>query len=248
MKLNRNFVTDTKEITTLTDWKILAPPMGGDKHWRDGRSAKELARYITESLPQMPKELEQLLSGFSGADSAFNWSAEYVTDFQKQGYGRGNGRNHDLILYNDDVFVGIEAKADEPFGKKTIAQELVKAADNKKLRIDKLVSLVFGDETKNHLMLHYQLLTACGGVLLEAKQRKLRNAVMLVLVFLKKGIGDDGKPYYHEENRMRNNSDWEEFLCQLQAVQTDKGCYKATAAGAYKDIDLYLHKIEIPLD
>lgn len=248
MKLDKNFVTVIKEIATLTDWQILASPMGGDEQWRDGRSAKELARYITESLPQMPKELEQLLCCFSGMDSAFDWSAEYVTDFRKYGYGRGNGRTHDLILYNDDVFVGIEAKADESFGNKTIAEELENATDNKKLRIDKLVSLVFGDETKNHLTLRYQLLTACGGVLLEAEQRKLRNAVMLVLVFLKKGVGDDGKPYYHEEKLMRNNSDWEEFLCQLQAVQTGNGCYKAAIPGAHKDIDLYLHKIEIPLD
>lgn len=247
MKLNKNFVTETKEIATLTDWLSLAPPMGGLDQWRDGRSAKELARYITESLPQMPKELEQLLCSFSRMDSTFDWSAEYVTDFQKYGYGRGNGRNHDLILYNDDIFVGIEAKADEEFGKNTIAKELVKATENKKLRIDRLVSLVFGDETENHLTLRYQLLTACAGVLLEAKQRKLRNALMVVLVFLKDGTDGNGRPYYCEEKRMRNNMDWEQFLSQLCAVQTSGGCYKAAVPGACKEIDLYLHKIEIPL-
>ena len=44
MKLNKNVVTVTKAITTLEEWQVLASPMGGDKQWRDGRSAKELAR------------------------------------------------------------------------------------------------------------------------------------------------------------------------------------------------------------
>lgn len=248
MKLNKNIVTVTKEIVTLTDWQVLASPMGGDSQWRDGRSAKELARYITDSLPQMPKELENLLSDFSQANSSFDWSAEYVTDFCKYGYGKGMGRNHDLIVYNEDVFLGIEAKADEPFGSKTVAEELKDASDNKKMRIEKLSELVFGDQAEHHLHLRYQLLTACAGVLLEAKHRKIQNAVMLVLVFLKTGADASGRPYYLEENRERNHKDWTDLLCQLRASPYKNGCFKASVSPQCAGMDLYVQKIEIPVE
>ena len=52
-----------------------------------------------------------------------------MTEFEGQGYGRGMGRNHDMVIWNADVFVGIEGKADEPFGDKTIGDELKKASD-----------------------------------------------------------------------------------------------------------------------
>ncbi len=245
MKLNKNIVP--KEINSLENWFFLAPPMGGMTQWKDGRSAKELARYITGSLPQMPKEVEQVLSCFSKPDAAFDWSAEHVTDFAHFGYGRGMGRNHDAVVYNRDVFMGIEAKADEPFGDKTIQDEMKNAGDNKLLRIRKLVELVFGDEPENHLDLRYQLLTACGGVLLEAKKREVKNAVLLVLVFLKAGTDAEGNAYYTEENRQRNNEDWRCFLEQIKAEITPQGCYKVPTQGACCGINMYVQKIEIPI-
>ena len=33
-------------IDSVEKWKQFAPPFGGDKQWEDGRSAKELAKYI----------------------------------------------------------------------------------------------------------------------------------------------------------------------------------------------------------
>lgn len=245
MKLNKNMVT--REINSLDSWLALAPPMGGQNQWKDGRSAKELARYITGSLPHMPKEIEQLLSNFSAPDAAFDWSAEYVTKFSECGYGRGMGRNHDAVIYNGEVFMGIEAKADEPFGDKTIKDEMKNASDNKMLRIRKLVELVFGDKPENHLDLRYQLLTACGGVLLEAKERKIKNAVLLVLVFLKAGTDADGNTYYTEDNRQRNHHDWQSFLKQTNAKITPQGYFKVPTQGECSKINLYVQKLEIPI-
>ena len=42
---------------TLDDWFRAFPPTGGSKQWKDGRSAKELARYITSALPNVPSEI-----------------------------------------------------------------------------------------------------------------------------------------------------------------------------------------------
>lgn len=245
MKLNKNVVTVTKAITTLEEWQVLASPMGGDKQWRDGRSAKELARYITDAYPQMPKEVEAVLNRFSCPDAEFEWRAEYVTEFEGQGYGRGMGRNHDMVIWNTDVFVGIEGKADEPFGDKTIGDELKKASDNKVLRIDKLCNLVFGDCKENHLDLRYQLLTASGGVLLEAKERHIPNAVLLVLVFLRTGADGHKKTFYREENRQRNNNDWRSFVEQLKADEIFDGFYRVPDPGTYNGVNLFVQKIEI---
>ncbi|MCK4311925.1 MAG: hypothetical protein KAW88_04245 [Candidatus Cloacimonetes bacterium] len=33
-------------INNIDDWKKLCPPEGGDKQWKDGRSAKELAKEL----------------------------------------------------------------------------------------------------------------------------------------------------------------------------------------------------------
>lgn len=235
------------DITTLESWFAYAPPMGAEKQWRDGRSAKELARYITSSLPNVPLGLDHLLRSFSSQDAAFDWAAEYVTDFARYGYGRGMGRNHDMVIYNDDIFVGIEAKADEPFGDKTIADELKKASTNKVFRINKLSDLVFGDLANNHLDLRYQLLTACGAILLEALNRKIDNALFLVLEFRKRGLDDFGKPYFTNENVARNNMDWKEFLIQTRASQTHEGYWRVLTHGQCHNINLYVHKAQIDI-
>ena len=37
-----------KQINSVDDWYKYAPPMKKDIHWKDGKSAKELAKYIIE--------------------------------------------------------------------------------------------------------------------------------------------------------------------------------------------------------
>ena len=239
--------TEAGKINSLETWFDVAPPMGGIKQWRDGRSAKELARYMTSGFPQLPVEIEDALKPFAPQDSVFKWGAEYVTDFAHSGFGLGMGRNHDAVIFNSNVFVGVEGKADEPFGDKTIADELNKASVNKTTRINKLVDLVFGDEPNNHLKLRYQLLTACGGVLLEAKNRRIPNAMLLVVVFLKEGLDEQGHLYYEEDKRQANHKDWECFLQQIKAKKLPNGCYEVPMCATRSGINLYVQKIEIPV-
>ena len=88
-------------ITNVETWEIKAPPMGKSRQWVDGRSAKELARYMTKNYPQLPIEIENILKEFVRDDSEFDWAAEYVTRFEPFGLGRGEGRNHDAFLYRE---------------------------------------------------------------------------------------------------------------------------------------------------
>ncbi len=222
-------------ITDINSWFALRPPMGGAKQWKDGRSAKELARYMTKNFPAVPTEVENLLLNFTSADSEFEWDAEYVTSFEKHGLGRGEGRNHDGMMVNGDIFVGIEGKADESLGN-LLEEELDNASDNKMTRINGMIEMLFDDGAKNHKNLRYQLITASTATLLEAKERGLSKALLLVLVFKKDGS-------YSDLKIERNNTDITNFLTETNAKPINDYWKIPTKTG----IDLYFKKIEIKL-
>ena len=58
------FHKDDSEIRSVDDWFLCAPPKEGEKHWKDGRSAKELAKrwFPCKDDPQIPNELLKLLN------------------------------------------------------------------------------------------------------------------------------------------------------------------------------------------
>lgn len=229
------------QVYDIETWFRYAPPMGGEKQWKDGRSAKELARFLTLKYPDLPQELVDILREFTSDKAEFFWAGEHETSFAKHGLGRGTGRNHDAILYNGDIFVGIEAKADEPFGDKYLDEEYENASDNKKKRIRGLNAMIFNDEIKNHKAIRYQLLTACGGTLLEAKEKGTANALVLILVFKKDGC-------YSDVNDYNNQKDLEKFLEETNALRMPNGCYMIpTIYGKENGITLYLRKISITI-
>ncbi len=48
-------------IQTVDEWEKLAPPKEREKHWKDGRSAKELAKaWFRTGGPKVPEELDTL--------------------------------------------------------------------------------------------------------------------------------------------------------------------------------------------
>lgn len=179
MQLNKHLAG----ITDVETWIQIRPPKKEVLQWRDGRSAKEFAKYLTGAYPSVPMELEAALTAIIAKDTRFNWDAEYVTELP----GKGEGRNHDGILYNDDIVVTIEAKADETLGN-LIEEEMKDASVNKLNRIAQLLNLIFKGNFKKYQKLRYQLLTASAGTILEAKKRNLDTAVLFVLVF--KTTGD----------------------------------------------------------
>ena len=229
MKLKYNGITD------IDSWFEKKPPMGGEKQWKDGRSAKEFARYMTKNYPAVPNEIEDLLLNFTSVGSDFEWDAEYVTSFEKYGLGRGEGRNHDGMMVNGDIFVGIEGKADESLGN-LLKDEMKNASDNKMKRINGMIDMLFGDSPENHKNIRYQLITASTATLLEAKERGLNRALLLVLVFKKDGS-------YLESKTERNDADVSKFLAETNA-KTMNYCWKIpTKTG----IEFYFKKIDIEL-
>ena len=52
-------ISKTNIITTVDQWLQFAPPMGKEKHWKDDRSAKSLAQFMTDKT--QVKKLENVL-------------------------------------------------------------------------------------------------------------------------------------------------------------------------------------------
>lgn len=236
MQLNSN------GVSTLDDWFRAFPPTGGEVQWKDGRSAKELAKYFINTLPQVPTELEDLLAHFTDSNASFDWLAEEETNFAAHGLGLGEGRNHDAVLWNEELFVGIEAKADEPFGSLYLDAEYAAASQNKKGRIEGLSRMIFGkDLPEDSAHLRYQLLTATGAVLLEAKERGLSKALFVVLEFHSEGS-------YSPEKAQQNQTDLLMFLQSVGANYHPSGYYTIpTPYGEENGISLYFQKIIIDL-
>ncbi len=224
--------THSEGIVDVESWKQHRPPKKVNLQWRDGRSAKELAKYITKSLPFVPAEIETALKTIVPVDAGFEWDAEYVTDLP----GKGEVRNHDGIMYNDDIVVTIEAKADETLGK-LIEEEMNNASVNKLYRISKMLDYLFDGGFKQYHNLRYQLLTASVGTIIEAERRKDKHeesgvAVLLVLVFKTNGDITDKK-------MISNHNDIENFLEATKAY--DENGFKVIPNNT--NIKLYFKEI-----
>jgi len=228
-------------ITDIESWFKNSPPMGGEKQWKEGRSAKELARYMTSVYPNLPKELEDTLGDFVHKNAEFEWAAEYVTDFQSFGLGRGEGRNHDAFMFNSDIVVGIEGKADESLGSQLIGDAFENASDNKKHRINGMIQMLFDDTPEKHENIRYQLVTASAATLLEATKKNVNKAILVVIVFKKNGC-------YSKEKIAANNTDIERFLKEISAKENGEYYIIPTAYGAKNNIEFYFKQIEITLD
>ena len=218
-------------ITTVEEWYQFAPPKAKEKHWKDGRSAKSLALFMTDK--NQVKKLEDILVELEyDTNGVISCTPEANTVLPC----KGNGRNHDLLMIGEDFVVGIEAKVSEPFGEE-ISTELIEASDNKKNRIDTLANKLFGckiNEVKDGLELRYQLLTGVYGTLLEAENNKKSKALFLVIVFT------DGLTSEDENAVNRNNDDFKNF-CQQIGLSAEGGTI------CKSNVALTIKKVEISL-
>ena len=218
-------------ITTVEEWYQFAPPKAKGKHWKDGRSAKSLAQFMTDK--NQVKKLEDILVELKyGTNGVISCTPEANTVLPC----KGNGRNHDLLMIGEDFVVGIEAKVSEPFGEE-ISTELIEASDNKKGRIDKLANELFGckiNEVKDGLELRYQLLTGVYGTLLEAENNKKSKALFLVIVFT------DGITSEDENAVNRNNDDFKNFCKCINLSEEGGTICKSNVALTIKKVEISL--------
>jgi len=178
----------TTKITNVDVWLKVAPPKGGIAQWEDGHSAKELAKFVIENPKTFSTLLEEIVESTIGyVPSSFTGEPEATTSLQPQ--GSSGPREHDLLLCDKRIVIGIEAKVNEPFGNnKSILQESkTTSADKPKYkRINWLMQTIFPGKNiddKEIGGLKYQLFTATAGTLLEAARRDKKECIFLVLAF-----------------------------------------------------------------
>ena len=182
-----------KYIRSVKSWFRFAPPKRKEFHWKDGRSAKELAKaWLKTGKPSMPKDIAKLFESHPLTTNFFPELGipEFVTRLDNF---KGEHRNHDLILIgysgNNKIFVSVEAKADETFGDEISKKGSTNPKTKIYERIDLLCRAIFGRPLDHHIgKLRYQLLTGVAGTLIEAKKRKADYAVFVVHEFLSSGV------------------------------------------------------------
>lgn len=222
-------IQKTTKITNETIWFRVAPPKGGEAQWKDDFSAKELAKFVTRNSGLFGDLIEGVMRE-TGIKTTFPLIGEPEVETEIPGSNR-EGRNHDLLLYNenDDVVIGIEAKVDEPFGNnKSISQENNTNSKDKAARICWLMNTVLPGrniEEEEVGTLKYQLFTATAGTLLEAVKKGKEKCVFLVLSFHRndKPVKEVNKKSFDEFKRIvcGENNNSQEFTVEYEDNKTE---------------------------
>ena len=110
-------ITIEKKGTRITDiptWFSVAPPKGGKKQWKEGRSAWAMANYVLNSSSNFKEMIEKILNDCQIQMQSFKCEPE-ATAGLGIGFGGGGSRNHDMLMIGKDCVIGIEAKVSESF-------------------------------------------------------------------------------------------------------------------------------------
>ena len=171
------------------DWKDLSA--GGERHWKDGHSAKLLAE-SWDGCADFPPAIRAAL-GASG-DEALAGARLLIgiPEWQVRLPGRGHASQNDLFCLagleqagrNELLVVMIEGKAREPFGP-TVAEWLADAGAGKRGRLEALTSLVGLESADGGELgaVRYQLLHRTASALLTAREFAATRALVLVHAF-----------------------------------------------------------------
>jgi len=238
-------------IVTLADWHRLAPPTS-PHHWREYRSAYELAHAWTEGdgakrLPAILQVREELagLRLERGIAERKSWFDDIP----------GRPRQHDLLLNGTmnagRLVVGLEAKADEPFDLNLAEYRAIarrrSAGTRAPERLDRLTRAFFGatlDDDPTLGTLRYQLLAALAGTLVECAHVGAAAGVVAVHEFV--------TPETDAVKQARNARDLDAFVARFGPAPRAAGPDGGWVAGPFAvpgnrhlppDVPLYLTKV-----
>ena len=162
----------------------IIPRLGKQElHWKQGRSAYELATLWTRSAG-LPASVRAVV------EQADGWETprllEGIFERETPMPGRGRPSQTDLLaivaLAGGNAIIGVEGKVDEPFGS-TVKKWLGEAPDtNRHLRLEGLC-LTLGLDRLSVGSLYYQLLHRTCAAIYEAKRFGYSRAMMLVHSF-----------------------------------------------------------------
>ena len=243
-----------KEISTIEDLKK------NISNWQEDKSAATLGEFVFHGgLKRLEGIINDIFTVIQPGTTIHRFDYidfEHETKFDKY----GNGRIHDLALKgitncSDKVFVGIEAKVNEPFDSRDIQSAylsgLLRRANGEKSNLpDRIESLIRRNNfkkqnntpkrfTKENLNLKYQLLFSTIGTISEDAD----IYIFLVLVFHTK-IYDDikGVQNYHDFIEFMNaitsrNISRDKNLYEIEVYADDELKNKKEMYAAYVSID-----------
>jgi hypothetical protein len=249
-----------QEIRSIDDWFRLSPPKRGEYHWKDGRSAKELARaYFRHDGPSIPEELADLLAPLLPTGSPIPCAAypEHKVAIDEL---EGEPPNIDLALAFGEagrsaVAACVEGKADEPFGDPVsivLTDTVARIARDERTgvvtRVQRLLEALLPSWSPGQAHagdLRYQLLTGVAATLAFAKLIGARTTVFAVHEFIDT---EKTKP----ENLARNADDLNRFVHRLTngrvaAVDHDKLVGPIGVPTAGDGVQLYIGKVSVPV-
>jgi len=212
------------EIRSVEDWLRYAPPKMGKRQWKDGRSAKELARsWFRKEFASPPEELRLLLEAAFGTEIVFDEARpECIIELDDF---RGEHRNCDLVVLctagTQRIVINIDAKADEPFGDSTVGayyDQKLNSSSNVPKRIESLSVALFGNKPDAAIRsLRYQLLHSAAATLIEAAAHKAEMGLFLVQEFYSASLNGT--------KLQQNRTDWMAFVRafpELATTEVDK--------------------------
>ena len=205
-----NAPTRGQPITSLDDWRRLAPPRLRH-HWQPRHSALELARHWVGG--QLPVDVAHALQSHAALKSFRPKEAFARLETRFDAHPRG--REHDLIVFGSigraPAVLDVEGKVTETYG------ELVRSALEKARRapgsyipgrMERLSRAILGRPVEGSVLdLRYQLLYGVASTLVQAARTNARKAIFLAHVFNR----HTASPQLYE----RNDEELCEFLQHL---------------------------------
>ena len=171
-------IVKSNTIKTIEDWFTSAPPQGGNLQWKDGYSAKELAKFVIKKQTEFQNLIQDVINE-AGIKNCNYLEGEPEASTRLPFSHRGS-RKHDLLLRSDKFIIGVEAKAKEAFGNDKSGSK------EKERRLKWMQEMLFSPQEKNGIKdIPYQLLTGITGTLLEAKRNHIYDCIFLILVFIR---------------------------------------------------------------
>ncbi len=206
-----------KEIINMADWEKLYDPTHRRRDWKEDRSAHSIAKFFIDR--NGVAEIQLRVSDALSMPVKFERAVpEYEVKFDDF----GKGRMHDVAIWGttengQSIFVGVEAKVDESFGK-LVCEEYSNAqakqrdgeSTNAPKRIERLVASYFRNPNPVVCDVRYQLLYATAGTL--AADADL--SVLFVVVFK--------TSLYDESKGEKNDRDYAYFMREVGAVPIKK--------------------------
>lgn len=204
--------TEDATIESLDDWARIYDTPRSARHWKQHRSAYSIAEFIMNR--QGAQELKSRVADVVGEKVEFERA---IPEHEIRFDSFGHGRMHDLGIYGrtasgKSLFVGVEAKVDEPFGAlvrdvylEAKARQIAGESTNAPERIENLLKMHFDKPDQAMFGIRYQLLYATAGTLAAGAD----ISVLYVVVFR--------TPLYSETTSAENYRDYVDFLSKTGA-------------------------------